>query len=127
MQISGENKPLVSSLMKEAEKPENVHSGLEAPRHLSFAFLSYHRSQNLHSTAASRPTVQRAFLFVSILNTQMTFCNHGNISNKSHQSKSKRYTTKEMRKNDGAEPILIELANNVIDQWEHGKKKCGPT
>ncbi|GKF44885.1 hypothetical protein Tco_0131437 [Tanacetum coccineum] len=63
MQISGENKPLVSSLMKEAEKPENIHSGLEAPRHLSFAFLSYHRSQNLHSTAASRPTVQRAFLF----------------------------------------------------------------
>ena len=49
--------------MKEAEKPENVHGGLEAPRHLSFAFPSYHRSQNLHITAASRPTVQTAFLF----------------------------------------------------------------
>lgn len=49
--------------MKEAGKPESVHNGLEPPHRLSFVSLSYHRSQNLHSTAASQPTVQRACLF----------------------------------------------------------------
>lgn len=48
--------------MQEAEKPEDVCNELEAPRHQSFVYLYGHQSQNLRSTEASPPTVQKVSL-----------------------------------------------------------------